>query len=222
MPNLEQIRAARALLGWSQSDLAERAGLSQTGIARIENGTNHPNSQTLSKIEQAFDQADIEFLDTTGVRKRENHFRVLKGRDGFRQFIDDVYNTLEKDGGDFCVFNADARNWSKWLSDEQWAAHNERMTKIKNRIQGKIIIRDKDDYFLARNYAEYRWFDDARHDYDEKKTLYSYGNKLAFLDFGADTVVVTIMERFEFAKGFRVIFNVAWEQAKRVSGAQAA
>ena len=33
MPTIEQIRAARALLGWSQSDLADRADLSQTGIA---------------------------------------------------------------------------------------------------------------------------------------------------------------------------------------------
>lgn len=222
MPTLEQIRAARALLDWSQSDLAERAGLSQTGIARIENGTNHPNSQTLKKIEAAFDYADIEFLDTSGVRKRENYFRVLTGYEGFQQFMDDVYNTLERDGGDFCVFNADARNWSKWLSEDYWAMHRDRMTKIRDRIEGKIIIRNQDEYFLARSYAEYRWFDDTHYDYDEKKTLYSYGSKLAFIDFGSDTVVITIMERFEFAKGFRVIFNVAWEQAKRISGTQAA
>ena len=50
MPTIEQIRAARALLDWSQSDLADKAGLSQTGIARIENGTNQPNSSTLEKI----------------------------------------------------------------------------------------------------------------------------------------------------------------------------
>ena len=53
MPTIEQIRAARALLGWSQSDLADRADLSQTGIARIENGTNKPNSKTLEKIKAA-------------------------------------------------------------------------------------------------------------------------------------------------------------------------
>ena len=50
MPTLDQIRAARALLNWSQSDLAERAGLSQTGIARIESGVNQPNVQTMENI----------------------------------------------------------------------------------------------------------------------------------------------------------------------------
>ena len=106
MATIEQIRAARALLDWSQSDLADHAGLSQTGIARIENGTNKPNSNTLNKILTAFEIADIEFIGTTGVRKKTGEIKTLKGEEGFRSFMDDVYETAKTKGGEICLHNA--------------------------------------------------------------------------------------------------------------------
>ena len=38
MITIEQLRAARGLLGWSQSELAERAGLSLPTVKRLEAG----------------------------------------------------------------------------------------------------------------------------------------------------------------------------------------
>ena len=95
MPTLEQIRAARALIGWSQKDLADHSGLSQTGIARIENGTNQPNSSTITRITAAFDQADIEFIGESGVRKRTGEIRTLKGKAGFIKFLDEIYEEID-------------------------------------------------------------------------------------------------------------------------------
>ena len=95
MPTIEQIRAARALLDWSQSDLADHAGLSQTGIARIENGTNQPNSSTLNKIKAAFENADIEFLGPSGLRKKTGEIKTYRGMEGFRTFMNDVYETIK-------------------------------------------------------------------------------------------------------------------------------
>ena len=94
MPTVEQIRAARALIGWSQGDLADHAGLSQTGIARIENGTNHPNSTTIEKIRSAFERVNVEFLDDSGVRKRSGQVQMLRGVQGIRQFFNELYNTF--------------------------------------------------------------------------------------------------------------------------------
>lgn len=58
----EQIRAARALLGWSQAQLAAEAGLSKTGLANIENGAD-PRSSTLNRIEQALEKAGVHFTE---------------------------------------------------------------------------------------------------------------------------------------------------------------
>jgi transcriptional regulator with XRE-family HTH domain len=43
----------RAKKGWSQSKLAEEAGITQSTLSRIENGTQEPRAQTLVKIADA-------------------------------------------------------------------------------------------------------------------------------------------------------------------------
>lgn len=59
----EQIRAARALLGWSQPDLARASGIAENTLRNIERGTSDPRSSTLSAIERAFDEAGVMFID---------------------------------------------------------------------------------------------------------------------------------------------------------------
>ncbi len=59
----KQIRAARALIGWQQSDLAEAAGLSLTGLSNIEKGYADPKASTLTAIETALRAAGIELID---------------------------------------------------------------------------------------------------------------------------------------------------------------
>jgi transcriptional regulator with XRE-family HTH domain len=215
MPTIEQIRAARALLDWSQSDLAHYAGLSQTGIARIENGTNRPNSSTLEKINTAFENADIEFMGVNGLRKRTGEIKVLKGHEGFAAFMDDVYETVKNKGGEICVYNVDEKNWIKWLGEEKYKEHAERMKSIKRNhdIITKIIIEEEDWFFIATEFAEYRWFPKALFN---TQSFYSYGSKLALICFEEEDVRVMILNENEFSQGFRVLFNIAWDHVAKV------
>jgi transcriptional regulator with XRE-family HTH domain len=64
-----QIRAGRALLGWSQNQLARRAGVGPATLQRIErsNGIVKGNFSTILKIQKALEQAGIHFTeDDTG------------------------------------------------------------------------------------------------------------------------------------------------------------
>lgn len=208
MLTIEQIRAARALLDWSQSDLAEHSGLSQTGIARIENGTNQPNSRTLTKIQEAFDKADIEFLGTSGLRKKSGEIKVLRGQEGFRKFMDDVYEVAKTTGGEICLHNAKPENWYKWLGEDWFKMHSQRMAKLGNKINFKITAEEGNTLFISSEFAEYRWFPlELFHEH----CIYAYGNKLAFLNFSEDTVLIRILEDKAFAEGFRILFNIAWD-----------
>jgi transcriptional regulator with XRE-family HTH domain len=63
-----QIRAARALVGWKQSDLAEQSGVSEISIKNIERGATDPRSSTLQMIQDAFDRADVVFLEPGDTR----------------------------------------------------------------------------------------------------------------------------------------------------------
>jgi transcriptional regulator with XRE-family HTH domain len=60
-----QIRAARALLGWSQGKLARVAGIGLTTLQRVEQneGVVKGNFSTVVKIQRAFEKAGILFTD---------------------------------------------------------------------------------------------------------------------------------------------------------------
>lgn len=212
MPTIEQIRAARALIGWSQSDLAEHADLSQTGIARIENGTNQPNSTTIEKIRTAFDKADVEFIGESGVKKRTGEVRVLRGKNAMSDFLDDVYQTAITYGTpskptEVYLSNVVHQNWIKWMGDDRWKNHTDRMTKDKDLMDVRIIVKEGDYNFPASAYSKYKWI---KSEYFNDKSFYSYHDRLAFLDFKEDELVVSIMTQPDFAKGYRDLFLIAW------------
>ena len=61
-----QIRAARALLGWTAADLADQSGVTRFTIQRLEqsNGLPPSRSQTLDEIQRALEAAGVEFIGT--------------------------------------------------------------------------------------------------------------------------------------------------------------
>ena len=179
MPSLEQIRAARALLGWSQHDLAGKAGLSQTGVARIENGTNKPNSKTLEKIEQSFDGADIEFLGNSGVQKRGIQSRRYTGEQGFKEYMDRIYQTARDVGGEICTFNAATGFFKKLLGDDWYEKHAERMLSVKDNYNFRLIVGEDSSEFLASGFGEYRTFPN---DMLPEQKIYMYGDYISFMN----------------------------------------
>jgi predicted transcriptional regulator len=57
-----QIRAARALLGWSQQELADKAIVSLNALVRLESGKVDSRMSTLNAVQAALIKAGIEFL----------------------------------------------------------------------------------------------------------------------------------------------------------------
>lgn len=60
-----QIRSARALLKWTTKSLADKAKVGQQTVHRAEAVDDVPgmNSKTLEKIQLAFEEAGVEFVD---------------------------------------------------------------------------------------------------------------------------------------------------------------
>lgn len=57
-----QIRAARALLGWSQQDLADKSLLSETAILKLETQRADTRTSTVIKVRKALEDAGIDFI----------------------------------------------------------------------------------------------------------------------------------------------------------------
>ena len=84
MITLSQIKAARLLLGWKQSDLARISGMSIATIAKLEQGQGNPRPGTLHCVRSAFEKFGIDFLEDHGVDLRPEKFsvKILHGDQG--------------------------------------------------------------------------------------------------------------------------------------------
>jgi predicted transcriptional regulator len=65
---IRQIKAARGLLGWSQSELARHSGVSEPTIARLESADGDLGGRegTAKKIQAAIEAGGAEFIDENG------------------------------------------------------------------------------------------------------------------------------------------------------------
>ena len=65
-----QCRAARALLNWTQSQLAAAAGVGLSTVKMYEIGRKQPMRQNLEAMQRALEDAGVEFIDDRGVQLR--------------------------------------------------------------------------------------------------------------------------------------------------------
>ena len=66
--SIRQIKAARALLGWSQGDLAEKSGVSAPTVKRLEaaDGEIGGRLETGEALDTALEKAGVEFIAENG------------------------------------------------------------------------------------------------------------------------------------------------------------
>ena len=70
MITADQVKAARALLDWSQFELSRQSGVSETTIQRFEKGRIELRDPTRTAIVSALLNNGIEFVDSVGVHLR--------------------------------------------------------------------------------------------------------------------------------------------------------
>lgn len=65
MITVAQLRAARALIGWSQPELAERSGVGVATIRRMEGSRGLPKTtaENVWKVQRALEAAGVVFID---------------------------------------------------------------------------------------------------------------------------------------------------------------
>jgi transcriptional regulator with XRE-family HTH domain len=64
---VEQLRAARALLGWSQTQLGEKAGLSLPTVKRVESGRGpRVSDEARYALQVALEAGGVEFIEENG------------------------------------------------------------------------------------------------------------------------------------------------------------
>ena len=204
-----QIRAARGLLGWDATLLADKAGITRETIYRIESDTVQPQEKTVARIRHTFDLHGVEFTEDEGVRIRKNQVRVFSGKDGYRQFLDHIYDTMKESNGKIRQFNlSDGKNLP--YAEDYAATHMERMGKIKD-LDARVLTVEG-DYNFPASYCEYRWLS------KENKILipyYVYDDCVSQPIFkSAHTVEIVSIYSKLLADRYIEQFELFWETAK--------
>lgn len=209
----KQCHAARVLLNWGQADLAKRTGLHVQTISLFETEQSTPTKRTLEKIVAAIENGGVELLTSGGVQPSKKYIFHYTGVDGFRNFMDDVYEEVKKTGGEICIYNADERNWIKFMGEEAFEAHAKRMAELPHELDFKILVKEDDTFFIAESIAQYRWVNKESWN---QQSQYAYGNKLALIRFDDDDVEIIVVPNKEIADGMRAMFQESWKNARAI------
>ena len=151
---VEQIKAARALLNWKQSDLAKAAGLSLPSINNIERAVGSPRTDTVKAIQTALENAGIQFVPG-GVLLPDEIFEVrkLEGKNFVKELYDDIFSCMKGPEDEAVMFNIDERKFAKYASDQLMRYYN---YSLKVQFKERLIIKHGDTFLLA-NPSVYRW-----------------------------------------------------------------
>lgn len=210
-----QIRAARALLNWSQDDLANASGIARSSIKNIENDITTARKDTIHDIQVAFENSGIEFLPGSGVRIKEETVTVLHGEEAYWQLLDDVYHTAIKEHSNICILGIDetvvsnALKKDKDQGSERLSNHLDRL--IKSNISERLIIRKGDKNLVAPS----TWYRAVPEQFFEPNPIYIYGNKIAILYWGPPFKAI-VYDNSEISKSLRKVFDFVWEKAEIV------
>ena len=208
MISIEQIKAARALLGWTQDDLARVSGLSKPSVNTLERRIANPKLDTLHAIQRALEEAGVEFTDGPGVKLRSSVLKteVFEGEDSLVRLLNDIFDTLNGTDKELMIAG---------VAEEQYQNQGgARVTdliekRVKRGILTKLISCQGDKNFLEP-IAHYRWI--TPHLFP-KTPMYVYDNKYAILLWGPPKKIVLI-ENAEIADAMRDQFMALWSMAE--------
>ncbi len=101
-----QVKAARAILGWSQGDLAEKANVSRSTIRILEEDKSSVRTATLIEIQKALEVGGVEFLENEGVRRATDGVKVYKGEKKAAKYFwrEDALQVIKEKGGDIFAY----------------------------------------------------------------------------------------------------------------------
>jgi len=213
MITIKQIKAARVLMGWKQSDLARISGMALATIANLEQGKGNPRAETLNVVRATFEKFGVEFIKDHGVDLRPEKFdvQILHGESAHLTVIDDYEKTLAKNGGgEVLVSNLDHQYMFDMYKDklEEFCA---RRPKLNIRLRG--LINESHTIRVWPN-EEFRTVPSKL--FQGMTPVYMYGDKTAMVNF-KDSPRVILIENKSITEAMKQQFEYLWHLGQPVS-----
>lgn len=203
-----QSRAARALLNWTQDNLAAASGLSKTSINNFENAECEFRGASLRAIKNAFEAAGIQFISDHGVLRPHDNVQILQGTNALPTLWDHIFETLKLTGGEVLISNLNERRSHEAHKDEL-DAHLKRLKE--HNISERLLCCDGDNYFIQPKEC-YRAV--PREVYEAGMTTFIFADHVALQLWGESLILLIKSQSASNAERQR--FEFMWDRAKPV------
>jgi len=201
-----QIRAARALLNWSQADLARAADMATSSIKNTESESSSARRETLARIFEAFDSNGVEFLPGTGVRLKNHIVAVHEGKRATTELLDNIFQHASvSPDREVCIIGIDEAFSAEIDGTDHLLRHLDRLTKAG--IRERVLVCEGDTCFIAATEC-YRWLPRAY--FTRSSPIYIYGDRIA-IHSGSLRRRTIIIEARPLAQHMRMIFSLLWD-----------
>lgn len=211
----DQLRMARAKLDLDQSEVADAVGLNVKTLRNYEKGEGSPSAVNFDKLKTFYQYKGVEFTDFNGVREQPSGIIKYQGAAQFREFYDDIYAVARKGSADrpvqIGIFNGVSELVGQWLGDHL-GVQVERMQKIKERFDFRVIVEEGDNAYMGASYCDYKWMPG---EFFNDSTYYVYGDKFALLNFDNNDVFVDVYNQSGLAANQLLSFDLCWNHVAK-------
>lgn len=193
-----QVKAARAILGWTRDNLADASGVYGQTILNFENGNSVPRMETVKQLVSALERNGIEFIDD-GVRLVKQKIVPLEGKNWFNDILEDAclaFANSPEEEKELMIFSGDNR-----VSPPEVINLFRRIRGLGVRFREMV---EEGNTFMMGPVEEYRWIPK---NFYKNNIIFLYLNRIV-LDMGNTGVFI---ESKEISNTMRNQFDLLWE-----------
>lgn len=205
MISIEQIRAGRSLLNWTQKQLAHAANISVRSLSAIELGETTPRLDTLQNIQGALESHRVIFGPDHGVKLSGERMEIHKFEGATCQevLLKDIVDQLRWQGGEVCTNGVDEWRYGTLKSPIMDSFYKD---LHKYRLGERILVEKGFIDFVAPS-THYRWISKEA----QGKLAYSvYHDSVAMLTW-EPVMRLVIIRNATIAKHFQDQFESVWD-----------
>ena len=205
--SVDQLKAARSLLNWSQSDLAQRSGYSLPTINNIERGQYEAHSVTMDDIIQTFEQAGIQFIDGPGVRIDNSAFQVkcYEGSDALHYLLTKIGLAFGEEGGELYLSGLDENILQEKAEKD--------LKKLQKKLGKNIVVKTMCHKSQSNSLIFQNMQKKVVPDSVPLVPCFIYKNRVAIVML-KNPVHVAILYNEQLVEHHTKLFNYLWQTAK--------
>ena len=212
----QQIRAARALVNWSQQELADDAGISLNALNNIEQEVGNPREKTLLALKKSLEREGILFIGDTGAKRQTETFDVeTYGGDQIpNKYFEELELALKLNVDELLFGDLDNVRFKDKIPKvlDKWLEFGPRLENADVKVRS-----------ITELTADATYYNEDRSSYREIITpyfgtipYYVYGNNVSVIIWGPPPKMVIFRSK-AIANIFRAQFNLSWSQASEIS-----